>query len=175
MVSLSLDACRPRCVWSFDRFARLVCSFDIARRLSSEIHCQHHPRLCQAQAKAYAQAQAQAYVQAQVQAQAYVQAQAHAQVQAQTQGQAQAQAQVQTQARANAQFQVPAVFVLRFAREAKLCQTEVVLCLRVCDVGKLFCITLYEKSKIVPNGVSIRPHHGFALARRMSSEMRLEF
>ena len=75
----------------------------------------------------------------------------------------------------NAQFQVSVMFLLCFAREAKLCQTVVVLCLRVCDVGKLFCITFYERSKIVPNGVSIRPHHGFALARRMSSEMRLEF
>ena len=42
IVSFSLDACRPKCVWSFDRFARLVCSFDIARRLSSKIHCQQH-------------------------------------------------------------------------------------------------------------------------------------
>ena len=55
----------------------------------------------------------------------------------------------------NAQFQVSVMFLLCFAREAKLCQTVVVLCLRVGDVGKLFCITFYERRKIVLNGVSI--------------------
>ena len=41
MVSLSLDACRTKCTWSFDRLACLTCSFALARRLSSETHGRH--------------------------------------------------------------------------------------------------------------------------------------
>ena len=41
MVSLSLDACRAKCTWSFDRLACLTCSFAPARRLSHEMHCRH--------------------------------------------------------------------------------------------------------------------------------------